>query len=159
MLVETLCEVLDRVGVFRKFYHPLVSAFGVSIHEDGCRRIFAHLRPCLLTGILQAAFSIILDKFFAKGVDKIFCATRDDKLIRVALGKHHGVAYHVAPQSARRADHHGIVDALFHTPQGHSLGVGASYLFQGDKFVEHIIVRHQQHRLIVGVVLYAEETF
>ena len=39
-----------------------------------------------------------------QGIDKVFCAARNDEFVRPRRRKHYGITYHIAPQSARSAD-------------------------------------------------------
>ena len=79
-------------------------------------------------------------------------APGDDELVGVPARETDGVAEHVAPQSARGRDEHGVVLARLDSPEGYYL-VGAHLL----ELVEHVVVEHQQHGLVVRVVLQAKE--
>ena len=156
-LVEHVGKMFYRIGHLRKLDDPLVSALCVLVHEHRRGGIFLDLGSRLAASLLQTLLGVVLYQLLAEGVDEIFCSACDNKLIRVARGEHHGVADHVAPQSARRAYDHGVVLVQLHACERHNGGVALAHLFEGYELVEHVIVEHEQHRLVRRVVLYAEE--
>ena len=163
LLVEQLCKETDVRWLPRKLYEPLVPALGLSVHEHGSGGVLHHLGARFTTSVGQSLLGIVHDEFLAEGVDIVLGASGDDELIGVFRSKAHGVAYHVAPQSARRADEHRVVSAHLHVPEGHNasaVGVAAvgSARLHLHELIEHTVVEHEQHRLVCGVILYAEET-
>ena len=159
-LVQYLLKLTDVLRCTGKLYEPLVATLRVLVHEHRSCRVFKHLGTRLLAGVGQSAFGIVHDELLAKGIDEVLCATRDDEFIRILLSEHDSVANHVAPQSARRTNHHGIVSAHFHALQRHHVGAHVLVQFvQWHKLVEHVVVQHEQHGMVRGVVLDAEETF
>ena len=156
--VEKGGKLGDALRFFRELDEPLVTAFGVAVHVYGCRRVFGYLCPGFLASILQSFLGIVHDEFLAEGIDKILRTARNDKLVRVLAGKHHGVAYHVPPQSAGGGNDHGVVLACLHAPQGHYGRVVRTELVHRYKLVEHVIVYHERHGFVCRVVLQSEES-
>ena len=136
-----------------------MAALGVLVHIHGRGRVFKNLGTSLLAGISQPFLSVVLDKLLAKSIDKIFRAAGNDKLIWLRRGERHRVADHIAPQSARGSDDHGIVLSRLHGFERNGDGIRLAHILQGDELVEHAIVEHQQHGVILGIILYAEESF
>ena len=134
-----------------------MAAFCLLIHKHGRGGIFEHLGTCLRTSIGQSLLGIVHNELFTKGIDKIFGAPGDDKFIGLGACEAHGVANDITPQATTRGDEHGVVDACPYPFQGNDGGMLASKLAHGDKFVEHIVVDHQQKALVRGVALYAKE--
>ena len=132
-----------------------MATVGVLVHEHRCCRVFAHLCTRLLAGIGQSALGVVHDQLFAKRIDKVLRATGDNELIGILLREHHGVADHIAPQAARRGDHHRIVLVRLYAPEGNNFGGGG---VERNKLVEHIVVEHEHHRRVGKVVLQSEET-
>ena len=135
-----------------------MAALGVGVHIHGCGRILQHLCARLLAGVGQSLLGVVHDELLAKGVDEVFRAPGDDELVGVARGEAHRVADDVSPQSARGGDHHGVVLAHFHILQRDDGRAVLSELVHRDELVEHAVVEHEHHRLVVGVVLQAEES-
>ena len=79
--------------------------------------------------------------------------TRDNKLIGVRRGELYGITYLVTPETTRGADHHRIVLARLYSPKGHWVTS-----IHRDELIEYPIVEHQQHRLVVGIILNTKET-
>ena len=151
-LVEQVREQLQVCRAFGKLDQPLVTAFRIGIHKHWCCGIFRDLCPRLFTGVGQTLLCIVDDQFLTKGIDEMLGAPSDDKLIGIGRRKLDGIAYLVTPQATAGGNHHRIVLTRFHTPERH--GVASVH---GNKLIEDIIVEHQQHRLVVRVILQAEE--
>ena len=134
-------------------------ATSLIVHEDRGCRVFKHFGSCLGTGYGQTTLCIVDNEFFAKGIDEELRAPCDDKLVGVGACEAYGIANHVAPQSARRAYQHGIVASRLHSPQGQYRGIGTLDFVHGDKLVEYAVVKHQAHRGVRRIVLYAKEAF
>ena len=79
--------------------------------------------------------------------------TRDNKLIGIGGSELYGVAYLIAPEATWSWDHHSVVPAFLYSPQRHRVSP-----IHRDKLIEYTIVKHQQHRLIVWIILNAKET-
>ena len=135
-----------------------MATFCVVIHEYRCRSVFQYLCSRLFTGIFKSLFSVVNNKFLSKGIDKVFRSSGDDELIRVDRCEAYRVAYHIAPQSARRAYHHSVVLSRLNTPQRDARCRVVKAVHR-DELVEHVVVEHQQHSLVGRVVLQSEETF
>ena len=158
-VVQHLGEVRHAIGHLGELDEPLVAAFGVAVHEDGGGRVFQDLGAGGLAGFFKPFLGVVHDEFLAECVDEVLGAPGDDELVGAAGGEPHGVAYHVAPQAAGGADEHGVVLSRFHAFEGDGGGAGLACFFEGEEFVEHAIVRHEQEGGVGGVVLYAEEAF
>ena len=156
-LVQLLGKGFEALWRAVELYEPLVAATAAVIHEDRRGGVVLHLRPRGGAGSLQTALGVVHNQFLAEGVDKTFGASRDDKLVRVGLREAHRVAYHVAPQSARGGNHHGVVAPRLDLPKRHCLCLGHTHVFQGYELVEHAVVYHQEHGGIGRVVLQTEE--
>ena len=153
LLVEQACKQLSVGWRNGKLDDPLVSALGVAVHEHRCCRVLTHLGPRLVAGVGQALLGIVDDELFAKGVDKVLRTSGDDEFVGVYRRELYGVANHISPQSARRRDDHGVVLARFDGPKGDCC-LSVELL----ELIEHVVVNHEEHRLVLRVVLYAEES-
>ena len=155
VVVEQACKLIQILRLACKLDEPLVAAVSVLVHEHRSCRVFAHLCTRLLAGIGKSALGVVHDELFAKRIDEVLRAAGDDELIGILLREHHGVADHVAPQAARRGDHHRIVLVGLYAPEGNHFGVRG---VERNKLVEHIVVEHEHHRCVGKVVLQSEET-
>ena len=163
-----ILQVGWRLG---KLDEPLVTALRIVVHKHRGSGIFADHGSRLLTSIAQSFFCIVDNQFLAKGIDETLGTPRNHELIGIGRREADGIANHVAPQSARCRNQHGIVPAFLHGPERNrrKMGIGRNTvgrvlcpLFQfldRHELVEHIVVEHQQHRLVRRIVLYAEEPF
>ena len=115
-LIEELGKLFQVSGFLSKLYEPLVSAFGLFIHEDGGRRVFAHLGACLQAGIMKSLLSIVNNKLFAKSIDETLGTASDDKLIRIGRGETHRITEEIAPETVGCGDNDGIVLVFLHAP-------------------------------------------
>ena len=136
-----------------------MAAFRILIHEHWCSRIFKHLGSCLFAGIGQTLFCIVDYQFFAKGIDEMLRTSADDELIWISRCELNRVAQHISPKATGSGDHHRIVLAFLNTPEGHYRGIVLSKLIHRNEFIEHPIVEHQQHRLVIRIILNAEKAF
>ena len=134
-----------------------MATLSILVHKHWGCRIFEHLGSCLLTGIGQTLFGIVNNQFLAKGIDEVLRASADDELIGIGGGELHRVAQHITPETTRGRDHHRIVLALLHTPEGYYRGILLAKFIHRDELVEHTIVEHEQHGLVGRVILNAEE--
>ena len=158
VLVEDVGEGLDVGRFLAELYEPLVAASGLIVHINRCGGVFGNYGTGLLAGVGESFLGVVHDEFLAESVDEVFCPARDDELIRIAAREAYRVADFVSPQSARRADEHGIVLSELDAAEGHDVRVARSYLVDGQELVEYAVVEHQEHALVGRVVLYAEET-
>ena len=131
----------------------------LAIHEDRCSSVFADFSPSSRTSISQTLLSIVHDELFAKGIDEVFGATGDDKLIGIRAREAHSVANNIAPQTATRGDYHSIVNACLHSFEWNNRWIVGAKLIHWNEFIEHIIVGHQQKTLILRIALNAKEAF
>ena len=157
LVVEYVGELVDVLRLLGELDEPLVATLGVGIHEHRSSSVLLHLGTGLLAGIGETLLGVVLYEFLAEGVDEVLRSARDDELVRAHRCELHRVANHVAPQSARRADEHGVVLAYLHALKRHDVRVLRVELVHRQELVEHVVVEHQQHRLVRRVVLYAEE--
>ena len=156
--VEDVGKLADVLRLLRKLDEPLVAALRVGVHEHRRRRVLLHLCAGLLAGIGEALLGVVLDKLLAESVDEILRSARYHELVRAHRRELHRVANHIAPQTARRADKHSVVLARLHALKRHDVRVLRVELVHRQELVEHVVVEHQQHRLVRRVVLYAEES-
>ena len=96
-LVEYVGKLADAFRLLSKLYEPLVAAFGVLVHKHRGGSIFLDLGPRFGAGVGKSLLGVILYKLLAEGIDEVFCASGDDKLVGLARGELHGVANHVSP--------------------------------------------------------------
>lgn len=136
-----------------------MTALRAVVHEYRCGRIFAHLRARLTTCVGQSLLGIVNDEFLAKGIDETLGASGDDKLIWIDGREADSVAQYVAPQATRCGYDHGIVSSLLYAPQRNDGRIVGSELIHRYELIEHAIVRHEQHRLVLRIALYAKKAF
>ena len=159
LFIQQIGKMFEGIRGFCKLNEPLMTAFRLAVHVDRSGSIFADFSPCFLAGIGQSLLCIVHNQLFSKGIDEVFGATCDDKLIGIRARETHGVANDIAPQPATRCNHHGIVNALLHTLKWNDCRIIRAILVHGNEFIEYIIVGHQQKTLVLRVTLNAEEAF
>ena len=151
--VENAREIVAIIRLAGKVNHPLVPAFRTLVHINRRGGIIFDDGAGLPTSFSQAALSIIYDQFLTKGIDKALCAPRNQKFIRIARSKLDGISNHIAPKSAGSRNEQGIVAPGLDGPQRKYSRVGRIYLLKRNKFVEHTVIQHQEHRRIVRIIL------
>ena len=157
-LVEERCKLVEVGRFLGELYQPLVTALGIAVHIDWSCRVFSHLCPCLLTGIVKSLLGIIHDEFFAEGIDEVLGTTCDDKLVWILARKLHGITYQISPQATRGRDDHRIVLAHLDALQGYDGRMVGAKLIHRNKLIEDIIIYHERHGRVARIVLQAKES-